>query len=47
MLSVAASPFIFEIIPFGTFDFYDLIATYISGLLTYLIFLLFKRVNKR
>ena len=38
---------LYEIIPFGTFDFYDLIATYISGLLTYLIFLLFKRVNKR
>lgn len=29
---------LYEIIPFGTFDFYDLIATYISGLLTYLIF---------
>lgn len=36
---------LYEIIPFGTFDFYDLLATYVSGLLTYLIFMLFKRIN--
>lgn len=36
---------LYEIIPFGTFDFYDLIATYISGALTYLFLMLFRRIN--
>lgn len=34
---------IYEIIPLGTFDYYDLIATYISGLLTYLVFFLIEK----
>lgn len=38
--------FLYEIIPFGVFDYYDLLATLASGALTYLAFYIFKPSGK-
>ena len=38
--------FLYEIIPFGVFDYYDLLATLASGTLTYLAFYFFKSSGK-
>jgi len=39
--------FLYEIIPFGVFDYYDLVATLTSGALTILAFYIFKDSDKR
>lgn len=38
--------FLYEIIPFGVFDYYDLLVTLASGALTYLAFYIFKPSGK-
>ena len=38
--------FLYEIIPFGVFDYYDLLATLVSGVLTYLAFYISKFSSK-